>query len=286
MNLQVLVVESEPEELIFLEDALREIEDEGWLRDWASLQLSSAATCADAEQALSTGSPHVVLLNPDLPDGQGAGTFRRLQAAAPEIPMILLVNPTDHSLGVKLMREGAQDFLIRKQLDCAPLAHALRNAVTRHRVLCAARAASFIDALTGLPNRASFLASASRDLKLAERLERRWMLLIAEPKNLSEIATSCGEERRDMELVEAADGLRAICGPAEMISRIDALRFVITVFDSELETLEEAWMRIRTAASLRRMDLGASIFDYQRPVSLEAMIERAEQDLVPLPRPA
>jgi GGDEF domain-containing protein len=297
MNLRILLVESQPEEVVILQDVLREIEDEGWLREWAHLELLHASTCAEAEHALAgrTGSPNVLLLNPDLSDGQGAGTFRRLQAAAPDVPMILLVNASDQSMAVTLVREGAQDFLIQKQVDCAPLSHALRNAVARHRLLAAARAAALSDFLTGLPNRTSFLAFADRDRKLAERLDRRWMVLIAEPRNLARIAPLCSDghtdayaqQRRDLELVEAADYLRSIASPVDTLARIGARRFAITIFDSEPETLEEAWMRIRTAASRHRLEVGASIFDRNRALlTLDAMLEQAEQDLAPTPKAA
>src|SRR5580692_1294081 len=125
MNLRILLVESQSEEMIILQDVLREIEDEGWLRERAHLELLHASTCAEAERTLAgsfglakpSGVLSVVLLNPDLSDGQGAGTFRRLQASAPDVPIILLVGASDRSLAVALVREGAQDFLIQKQVD-------------------------------------------------------------------------------------------------------------------------------------------------------------------------
>jgi PleD family two-component response regulator len=291
MTLRVLLVESEPEEVVILQDVLREIEDERWLHEWAQIEPLHAATWQEAERILTAGSypgsvPHVVLLNPDLADSQGAQTFRRLQASAPDVPVILLVNASDLSLARKLVREGAQDFLIQKQVDCAPLAHALRNAVARHRLLAAARAATLADSLTGLPNRTSFLAQANRDRKLAERLGCRWMLLIAEPRHLTGIGEPNGEQRRDLELVEAADSLRGIVRPVDTLARVDPRRFAITVFDSEIETLEQSWVRIRKATAERQLEVGVSIFDKQRPVTLEVMLEQAELDLAPTPKPA
>jgi PleD family two-component response regulator len=281
MNLQILLVESQSEEVIILQDVLREIEDEGWLRGWAHLEMLHASNRAEAERKVTdlSGSPAVILLNPDLSDGQGAATFRRLHALAPDVPTILMVGASDQSLGVTLVREGAQDFLIQKQVDCAPLAHALRNAVARQRLLAAARASTLTDSLTGLPNRTSFLALAERDRRLAERLERRWMVLIAELREPAGI-----EENRDLELVDAADYLRSICSPVDTLARIGARRFAVTIFDSEVETLEEAWMRVRTTATRRGLEVGVSIFDPQRPLSLEHMLEQAEQDLAPAPK--
>ena len=290
MNLRILLVESGPEEVVILQDVLREIEDERWLHEWREVELLHAASLQEAEGILTSAAypgslPHAVLLNPDLADSQGAQTFRRLQACAPDVPVILLVNASDLSMAAKLVREGAQDFLIQKQVDCAPLAHALRNSVARQRLLAAARAATLADALTGLPNRTSFLAQATRDLKLAERLGCRWMLLLAEPRRL----TASGEinaEQRDLQLVDTADSLRSIASPVDTLARIGERRFAMTIPDSELETLEEAWMRIRAAAASRRIEVGVSIFDPQRPLTLEVMIEHAELDLAPTPKPA
>jgi diguanylate cyclase (GGDEF)-like protein len=295
MNLRVLLIESEPEEMLYLHDVLREIEDGRWLPEWPRIEPLSAATWHEAERILSTSPPHAILLDLDLagenPEGsqdlarQGAGIFRLVEALVPDVPVILVVNPGGEALAVKLMREGAEDFLCRTSIDCAPLAHALRNAVLRHRVLAAARAAALTDSLTGLCNRAGFLVSAARDRKLAERLERRWMLLIAEPKNLTEIATAFGEQRRDLELVEAADHLRCLVTPADALARIGERHFAISVFDGETETVEQSWARIRNAAAERRIELGVSIFHGGNPLSVDAMIEQALADLPP-PLPA
>ena len=287
MILRVMLAESEPEEVVFLKDALQEAQDAGWLREWARVELLHAASWQDAAGLLSAadGRPHIVLLNPDLADSQGAGTFRRFQAVAPEIPVVLLLRAEDRTLAEKLMREGAQDFLFRKQVDCAPLSHAMRNAILRHRLLTAARAAGMIDSLTGLPNRAMFELRADRDRKLAERMDRRWMVLIVEPRNLEEIEFAYGEQRRDLALVETADQLRSITCPADTVSRIGSCSFAVTVFDTELETVEEAWIRVRSAAAERRLNVGASIFDRDRPLTLEALIAQARQDLTPAPKP-
>jgi len=281
MNLRVLLIESEPEEMLFLHEVLREIEGGRWLPEWPRIEPLSAATVEEAERVISTGPPHVILLNLDLPckGEQGTNVFRRVQAAAPDVPVILVQNSEDEALAVKLMREGAEDFLPKQWIDCGPLAHALRNAVLRHRLLAAARAAALTDSLTGLCNRAGFLISATRDRKLAERLQRRWMVLIAEPKNLTEMAASFGEQRRDLDLIEAADQLRCIVTPADALARIGERHFAISVFDSETESVEQSWVRIRNATAECRMELGVSIFHSQNLLSVDAMIEQALADL-------
>ena len=290
-RLRVLLVESEPEEMMFLHDVLREIEEGRWLPEWPQLEPLSAATWEEAERILAEppshapsphAIPHVILLNPDLPGQQGAATFRLAQAAAPNVPVILVVNPGDEALAVRLIREGAQDFLFRKSIDCAPLSHALRNAVLRHRLLAASRAAERTDSLTGLANRAYFLASAGRDRSLAERIKRPWLLLVAEPGNLTAgagpFAGPFSDQRRDIELVEAADHLRGIATQADALARIDERHFAMSVFVDDTETAEEASSRIQAAAARRGIEMGVSLSSHP-PISVDAMIGQALADL-------
>jgi diguanylate cyclase len=281
MTLRILLVEPEAEELLFLQDVLREVEEERLLPEWPKIEPLCAATWAEAQRILATSPPQVILLGLQGDDLEADGdcAFRSAQAIAPDVPVILLLSSAGEELAARLMREGAEDFLLKREVDCAPLAHALRNAVLRHRQLSAARAAAHADSLTGLPNRAGFLAIAERDRKLAERLNRRWMLLVAEPRNLAALSRALGEQRRDLELVEAAEQLRSIATPADLVARIGERHFAFSVFDGDVETAEEAWVRIRAAAAEHRIDIGASIFDFDRPLSLDAMLEQAMADL-------
>ena len=286
MDVHILVVESDPEDALFLLDVIQEIEDQRHLREWAQIHALHAALWSEAEPILSSGAeaaprPHAVLLSLNLADTQGVQTFLRSQAVAPDIPVILLVEPGEEALAARLIREGAQDFLIKAQVDAAPLAHALANAMDRQRILSAARAAVFHDALTGLPNRTAFLSLAARDRRLAERLRKRWMVLIAEPRSLRETAAAWGDQRRDLELVETADHLRRLASPADVVARLSDSSFALSVFDSEQESVEETWMRIRLAGVERRIDIGACIFDPARPLTLDTMLENAAADLAP-----
>ena len=195
--------------------------------------------------------------------------------------MILLVGSEDIAMALRMVREGAQDFVMKRSVDCAPLAHAIRNAIERHRLLAAVRASAINDRLTGLPDRSVFLTFAERDRKLAERLNRRMMLLIAEPKNISEPAQAFGDQRRDLALVETADYLRGIASPTDLISRIGNSRFAIATLEAGPETLEEVWARLHSETQSHRVAMGAAIFDPERPVSIEVLLEQASMDMNP-----
>jgi diguanylate cyclase (GGDEF)-like protein len=284
--MRVLLIESEPEDALFLRDVLTEIGEGRYWTNWVNIEVLDARSWSEASAILSNEPVDIALLDLDLADSQGPNnqameTFRRAQSAAPGIPMIVLVGAQEESLGLRLVRDGAQDFLVKKQVDCAPLAHAMRNAIERHRTLTASRAASTYDTLTGLVNRAGFVTSADHDRKLAERLGRRMMVMVAEPKNLGEIATAYGEQRRDLTLVEAADHLRSLAGPADLLARIGCTRFGLAIFDTDFESVEAAWSRIHAALLEHRIQSGAAIFSADHPATLDSLLEQAANDLAP-----
>jgi len=82
----------------------------------------------------------VILLDLNLPDGAGIEVCRRMAAAAPDSPIIVLTNQNSVELGTKALREGAQDYLIKREVDDIMLGRAIRYAIERHRSEQALRA--------------------------------------------------------------------------------------------------------------------------------------------------
>lgn len=76
----------------------------------------------------------VVLLDLNLPDGAGLEVCQRMRKAAPQTPIIVLTNQTSVELGTKALREGAQDYLIKREVDGPLLGRAIRYAIERTRV--------------------------------------------------------------------------------------------------------------------------------------------------------
>ncbi len=279
MHLRILIIESDPEDLLFVEEAIREIEQSGLWTPWVEVETLAASTWMETEALLPREPVDAVLLNPHLSDCGGAALFRRVQSLARHTPILLLIEAEDRDLAVQLVREGAQDFLIKKQIDCAPLAHSIRNAMERQRILEAVRATTMTDPLTGLLHRGAFYTLAERDRQLAERLARRMLIVVAEPADSGELAATAGEQRRDLALVEASDFLRGLAGGTGVVGRVGEVRFALALFDSSSEPIERIWFRVHTAAARQRMRIGAAIFEPGEPANVETLLDRAEADL-------
>ena len=73
----------------------------------------------------------VVLLDLALPDSSGLQTFERMHAKAPAVPTIVLTGLDVETLGTEAVQKGAQDYLIKGQVDTPLLVRSVRYAIER-----------------------------------------------------------------------------------------------------------------------------------------------------------
>lgn len=99
-----------------------------------SFELTHFLRMGEAEIHLAKGGVDIVLLDMGLPDGHGLDTVRRAHRVAPHVPMIVLTGLDDEALAAEAMKEGAQDYLIKGQIENRALPRALRHAIERHRM--------------------------------------------------------------------------------------------------------------------------------------------------------
>ena len=76
----------------------------------------------------------LILVDLSLPDSHGIETFLQLHAQAPRLPIIVLSGLRDTTLAVQAVHEGAQDFLIKGQVDGQLLVRAMRYALERKQL--------------------------------------------------------------------------------------------------------------------------------------------------------
>jgi diguanylate cyclase (GGDEF)-like protein/PAS domain S-box-containing protein len=94
-------------------------------------QLKHVETIGDAEKYLSEHVVDMILLDLGLPDAQGLDAVRRAHAVAPHSPLVVLTCRDDESLAAQALQEGAQDYLIKGQIETRGLMRALRYAIER-----------------------------------------------------------------------------------------------------------------------------------------------------------
>jgi signal transduction histidine kinase len=99
-----------------------------------SFELTHVLHLSEALRLLAKGGIDIVLLDMGLPDGHGLDTVRRARAVAPGVPLIVLTGLDDEALAAEAMKEGAQDYLIKGEIENRALPRALRHSIERHRM--------------------------------------------------------------------------------------------------------------------------------------------------------
>jgi diguanylate cyclase (GGDEF)-like protein/PAS domain S-box-containing protein len=96
-----------------------------------NIELSHVDCMRDAEKHLALRTVDVILLDLGLPDAEGLAAVRRARAAAPRVPLVVLTGLDDESLALQSLQEGAQDYLVKGQVETRGLLRALRYAIER-----------------------------------------------------------------------------------------------------------------------------------------------------------
>src|SRR6185295_16895834 len=122
-RLRILLVEDDEGDAFLV----RELLDEAG----APFDLLVATSLREARTLM--GGVQCILLDLGLPDAEGIDGLRRLLAVAGSAAVCVLTGRSDEHLGVAAVAEGAQDYLVKGQVDGVLLVRALRYAVERKR---------------------------------------------------------------------------------------------------------------------------------------------------------
>ena len=125
-RLKVLLVEDNAGDARLIERMLAE-------SGGREFELERVVKLADGLARLAAGGIALVLLDLSLPDSQGLETFTRLHAGAPTVPAIVLSGLNDERVAVQAVQAGAQDYLVKGQVDGPLLGRAMRYAIERER---------------------------------------------------------------------------------------------------------------------------------------------------------
>jgi hypothetical protein len=131
-SLNLLMIEDNPGDRRFFGAMLRRVPR-------LAIAVTYVASLMEASARLSIGDIDIVLLDLGLPDSWGFETFTQVRAAAPRLPIIVLTGSDDEALALQAVRAGAQDFLIKGQMDSNLLGRAIRYARERHAAETAVR---------------------------------------------------------------------------------------------------------------------------------------------------
>jgi Flp pilus assembly CpaE family ATPase len=199
-------------------------------------EVTRAERLDEALRLLAQNSTDIILCDLLVPDSRGLGTFGQLYAQAPHVPVVVMSGLADETVAVEAVQQGAQDYLIKGQVNATGLVRALRYAMERHRKLAdqtkrdrdtPARVIAFIGSKGGVGtstvalNVAAALAQQKKRVILAELRPNfgtlGCLLGQAPPENLRTVLDhgSAGLQERRLAswLFNGPNGLQVLFGP-------------------------------------------------------------------------
>ena len=98
-------------------------------------RLTHAETLKQGLERLEKARFDVVLLDLNLPDSSGLASVDNLLASQVRAPVVVMTGTEDEDLGLRAVAAGAQDFLVKGQLNRAATVRTIRFAVERFNAL-------------------------------------------------------------------------------------------------------------------------------------------------------
>jgi DNA-binding NarL/FixJ family response regulator len=219
-TLKLLLVEDNLEDENLVREALIEVEETRQWGRWNSCYLAHVDTLPDALDCIDGEQFDAILLNLSLPDAPALlDTFLEARSRAGSAPIIVLADEDDPATAQRLIREGAQDVLVKSELECAQLARSIRHAIERQRRAIGLESSWFLDQLTGAYNRRGFLHVAAHHLNLARKFAQTVSLVVMDFPELS-----ASKEASDLALIRAAEVSRTVFPDDCVVGRLEPLR--------------------------------------------------------------
>jgi diguanylate cyclase (GGDEF)-like protein len=206
-------------------------------------------TLHDAVEHLSAhpDDVDVVLLDLSLPDENGLETLTRILEVPHTAGVVVMTGLGDDEVGVAAAQAGAQDYLVKGQVDFRALRRALKLAMARHKRAGQLETQSLTDDLTGLNNRRGFLVNGEQQLSLARRNRQPVAVLFVDLDGFKRINDEFGHAEGDRALIETALVLKPSMRESDVKARIGGDEFVGLAINASEQSIQPIRTRLELA---------------------------------------
>ena len=125
--IKLLLIEDNIGDSVIIRKMLEESEN-------TTFELTHAPRLKNGLKHLETEKFDIILLDLGLPDSEGFESFKITLRKHPVIPIIILTGLEDEEIGIKTIKYGAQDYLVKGEFNGKLLVRAIQYAIERKKL--------------------------------------------------------------------------------------------------------------------------------------------------------
>ena len=126
--IRILLIEDDPGDARLIQEMLSE-------SDSRRFTLVHEKWLSDGINRLNKEKFDILLLDLMLPESRGLDTLFKVSRHNIDTPIVVLTGLTDELTGTKAINNGAQDYLVKGDINSDLLTRSIRHAIERHRLL-------------------------------------------------------------------------------------------------------------------------------------------------------
>jgi diguanylate cyclase (GGDEF)-like protein len=223
----------------------------------------------------------VILLDLNLPDSAGLETVQKAHDIFDGTPIIVLTGLDNETLSLAAIQSGAQDYLVKNQVDANQLFKTIMYALKRHQALSKINEVSekqkvFFsthDVLTGLSNQQLFLEKLQLTIHNFYKMKQSFSLLLLKVNETTKVTIELGHQAKDSIIKRISGELIDNLSEDTFVSRYNENTFALlltktqgrTVITKELVAIQHA---LATSISVADQDyfpsynIGIAVFPF------------------------
>ncbi len=124
--MRILLIEDNPGDARLIQEMLKDVKD-------LNYELTLVDRLATGLNHLGKENVDIILLDLNLPESQGLKTYEEVFSKAPKIPIVILTGLRDEIVAIQAIKKGAQDYLLKQDVNSHELARVIRYSIERNQ---------------------------------------------------------------------------------------------------------------------------------------------------------
>ena len=223
-SINVLLIEDSREDAVLIEKALSQT-------SVIACSVVKAVTINSALGIIAESEFDIVLLDISLPDTSGMEGLEAIHTLAPKLPVIVLTEYADEELVLAAIEKGAQDYMLKDQVNVQAIKRSIQFAIQRKRFEQMLVMQANVDILTGLSNRTLFEIHLENAILKSKRSNDMLGILFIDLNRFKSVNDNYGHSFGDKLLQESARRMKISIRPYDGLSRFGGDEFALLVDD-------------------------------------------------------